>query len=141
MSDRFATTNRMRRAVPLQFSKHCTWVLIATQILTVLAVYATAAQAQIAIDNTSAASGDTATLSFPHTVHSGSDSLLMVGVEVHAQTKVTSVQWGSSSTPCPSTCDPVSCLCALTRVGAVTNSGKNVTVQLWQLLNPPPGTG
>jgi hypothetical protein len=131
----------MRAAVPLQISNDWTWVLIATQMLGVLAVYATVTQAQIAIDNTSVASGDTATLSFPHTVHSGSDSLLMVGVEVHAQTKVTSVQWGSGSTNCSSTCDPVNCLCAFARVGTVTNSGKNVTVQLWQLLDPPAGTG
>jgi len=65
----------------------------------------------------------------------------MVGVEVHAETNVTSVQWGTGSIDCASGCDPATCLCALTRVGSVTDSGKTVTVQLWKLVNSPPGEG
>jgi hypothetical protein len=107
----------------------------------VLALYVSVAQAQVAVDNTSFSSGDTATLSFAHTVNSASDSLLMVGLAVHAQTKVTGVQWGTGSQSCSSTCSPVSCLCTLTQVGTVTDSGKNVTTQLWKLEHPPASTG
>ncbi len=138
-----APSNRPRllRKTPLEPNRRALGALIATQICAVLALHFTTAAGQIAIDNTTSSSGDTAMLSFRHTVHSGSDPLLMVGVEVHAQTKVTSVQWGSGATNCSSACDPASCLCALTQVETVTNSGKNVTVQLWRLSNPPAGTG
>jgi len=115
--------------------------LAVSETVIVFALCVAVAQAQIAIDNTSFSSGDTATLSFPHRVNSASDSLLMVGVAVHAQTKVTSVQWGTGSTSCSSTCSPASCLCTLTQVGTVTDSGKNVTTQLWKLESPPTGTG
>jgi hypothetical protein len=104
-------------------------VLSATQIVAAMALWASATEAQIAIDNTSSAAGDTATLKFSHTVDSGPNSLLMVGVEVHAKTTVEAVVWSADS--------PV----ALTQVGSVTDSGDNVTVELWKLVNPPAGAG
>jgi hypothetical protein len=109
--------------------------------VTILGLGSVAARAQLAIDNTTVGSTDAAALSYPHTVASGSDALLMVGVEVHAKTTVDSVEWGTGSTRCSSACDPATCLCPLTQVGAVTDSNKAVTVELWKLLNPPPGTG
>ena len=104
-------------------------VLGAMQIVAVVGLWISATQAQITIDNTSKAAADTATLTFSHTVGSGLNSLLMVGVEVHANTKVKSVVWTAGSTV------------ALTQVGAVTDSGNNVTVELWKLVNPPAGAG
>ena len=99
------------------------------QIVAVMALWISATEAQITIDNTSSAAGDTATLKFSHTVDSGPNSLLMVGVEVHAKTTVDTVVWNAGSTV------------ALTQVGSVTDSGNNVTVQLWKLVNPPAGAG
>jgi hypothetical protein len=116
-------------------------VLAVSKTVIIFALCVTVAQAQIAIDNTSFSSGDVTTLSFPHTVNSASDSLLMVGLAVHAQTRVTSVQWGTGSTNCSSTCSPASCLCGLTQVGTITDGGRNVTAQLWKLENPPAGSG
>lgn len=101
-------------------------VLSAMQIVAVVALWMSATEAQIAIDNTSSAAADTATLKFSHTVGSGPNSLLMVGVEVHAKTTVDSVVWSTV---------------ALTQVGSVTDSGDKVTVQLWKLVNPPAGAG
>lgn len=115
------------------------WYAIhAAAILTFLV---TASQAQIAIDNSTSASGDAATLGFSHIISPGPNPLLLVGVEVHAQTNVLSVQWGTGASACTAACDPATCLCALTRVGTVSDGGKTVTAQLWKLVNPPAGQG
>jgi hypothetical protein len=110
-------------------------------VVMILGLDSVSAQAQLAIDNTTFSSTDGAALRYPHTVASGSNALLMVGVEVHARTTVDSVVWGTGSTSCASACTPASCLCALTQVGTVTDTNKAVTVQLWKLVNPPAGAG
>jgi len=112
----------------------------AVHTVAVWALCGSAAPAQIVIDNTSSSAADSAVLSFAHTINAGANSLLMVGVAVHGQTKITSVEWGMSPATCSTTCTPSSCLCALQQVGTVTDSGKNITVQLWALENPPNGT-
>ncbi len=114
--------------------------LTVAQTVAVWVLCVPAAPAQIAVDNASSSAADTTVLSFSHTINAGTDSLLMVGVAVHGQTKVTSVQWGTTPATCSATCTPSSCLCALGQVGTVTDSGKNITAQLWALENPPAGT-
>ncbi len=113
-------------------------VLVLAMVLVVLTPMG--ADAQVVVDSVTSSSADGLTMTFPHTVGVGDHTLLMVGIAVHAQAKVSGINWGTGTTACSGVCTPVACQCVLSQVATVTDGGKNVTVQLWKLLNPPPGT-
>jgi len=100
-------------------------------------------RAAITVDNASSGNGGNAnvsSLSFSHTVNSGSNRILLVGVHTRdGNTTVNSVTWGTGSA-CAGTCDPTTCLCALTLVGLAVAPGNKNMVQIWQLLAPPVAT-
>lgn len=80
-----------------------------------------------AVDRASSATGSTAQLSWPHTVGTGANRLLVVGVAIrNAGKTVTSVSYGGQ---------------ALTFLQARNNHDGAVRVEQWYLGAPPSGTG
>ena len=81
----------------------------------------------IAVDNTSSAfTGGSATLSWPHTVGNGTNRILMVGVAIHNSVRtVTSATYGGQN---------------LTSIGQSADGAGKVQVVLYQLCAPPIGT-
>lgn len=80
----------------------------------------------ITVDNTSSASTNNATLTWPHTVGAGDGRILMVGVAVHNSGRsVTSATFAGQN---------------LTFIGQSLDGNGKVEVDLYQLLAPPVGT-
>ncbi|MDH5233923.1 MAG: hypothetical protein OEW77_03120, partial [Gemmatimonadota bacterium] len=85
-----------------------------------------AAAAPVAVDNASSVTASTQTLSWSHTVGSGVNRFLLVGVSIRsAKSSVTGVTYGGRS---------------LSLVGAQNNSDNAVRTEIWRLAAPASGT-
>lgn len=105
-------------------------LLRAISTAAVLQLGTTAAMAGISVDTVSSANSlpNTAasSLTFPHTVNAGSNSILLVSVHTHSgAVTVNSVTYGGTN---------------LTQVGSVTASSNVNRAEIWRLFNPPTGT-
>jgi uncharacterized repeat protein (TIGR01451 family) len=85
----------------------------------------------VAVDNASSGSGNTASLVISHTTGTGADRLMLVGVSISAYTsgsQVTGITYGSQAL-------------TLVRTNLLTETGNfNPRTEIWQLVNPNPGT-
>lgn len=82
--------------------------------------------ANISFDSNSSSQGDTANLSWPHTVGNSPNRILLVGLSIKNTVTADSVIYNG--------------ILALTHIGAQTNPGDNNRIELWYLLSPPSGT-
>lgn len=99
--------------------------IVRALILAALALLAMPADAQITVDSTASAQTDTATMSWSHTVGTGSNRLLVVGLadNVTGANQATSITYAGQN---------------MTR--QVLNGGGNPISEIWTLLAPPSGT-
>ncbi len=118
--------------VRLLFYKHlaATRLLLAPLAFLILfSSFQTARAQSIAVDNTSSAAGpasDVTSLTWSHTVGSGTNRILIVGVSlVRGDATVSSVTYGGVS---------------LTSIGALSDSGNNTRMEMWKLVAPTAGT-
>jgi uncharacterized repeat protein (TIGR01451 family) len=80
----------------------------------------------ITLDGVSSASGNTSSLAWSHTIGSGSNGILIVGVSNRRSNRtVTNVTYGGQS---------------LTRIGIQVSGGNTSRLEMWYLLAPPQGT-
>ena len=102
---------------------------ITLALLSLFALNAQIDAQSIAIDNTSSANGGTSnvtSLTWSHTVGVANDRILIVGVALrNSSVIVTGITYGGT---------------ALTFVGARSNGGGNVRMEMWKLVGPATGT-
>ena len=89
-------------------------------------ISALATQTPAVVDQSSSATAKDDALNWSHTVGTGSNRLLVVGVSVEDGKRVTAVSYRGS---------------ALTFLGSRYNSNAEIRVELWYLIAPPSGTG
>jgi hypothetical protein len=95
--------------------------------LFLLAILVWAGQAfadSIAFDSSSSFGGNGVSLTWAHTVGSGSNRILIVGVSIHTTGSINSVTYAGVN---------------LTKVGSISNIGV-ISSELWYLVNPASGT-